>query len=77
MSIFIFNSEEYSFSASTDFEIKNFYSNSTITFRNPNLRSSIVLYGYPNFEFYKKLINTRQPKNIKIKEWEQSVSKMK
>jgi hypothetical protein len=36
----------------------------------------VMLNGYSNFELYKKLINTRQPKNInKLKAWEQRFGK--
>lgn len=50
----------------------NIYVNSKITVRCPKIRYSVVLYGYSNFMLYKKLINTRQPKNIaKLKAWEE------
>ncbi len=46
------------------------YSTNKITISRPNPCFTVVLYGYSNFELYKKLINTRQPKNItKLKTW--------
>lgn len=54
----------------------NVYLSSKITARVPNERYAVVLYGYANFELYKKLISTRQPKNInKLKVWEEKFSK--
>ncbi len=48
----------------------NLYFSSKITKKNPSPKYSVVLYGYSNFRLYKKLINTRQPKNInKLKVW--------
>ena len=42
-----------------------------ITLRCPSPKYTVILNGYSNFELYKKLINTRQPKNIcKLKAWE-------
>ncbi len=46
------------------------YCGSKITVKNPCPKYTVVLYGYANFRLYKKLINTRQPKNInKLKVW--------
>jgi intein/homing endonuclease len=45
---------------------------SKITPRCPNPRYSVIMNGYANFALYKKLINTRQPKNVyKLKAWEE------
>jgi intein/homing endonuclease len=52
------------------------YLDSKIKKKNSNLRYTVVLCGYANFELYKKLINTKQPKNIyKLKTWEERFGK--
>jgi hypothetical protein len=52
------------------------YSSFKITKSCPNPRYTIVLCGYSNFNLYKKLINTKQPKNIyKLKTWEERFGK--
>jgi len=54
----------------------NLYLDSKIKKKNPNPRYVVVLCGYANFELYKKLINTKQPKNIyKLKTWEEKFGK--
>jgi len=52
------------------------YFDSKITKKCPSEKYTVVLYGYSNFRLYKKLINTRQLKNIaKLKAWEEKFEK--
>jgi len=49
-----------------------FWESKKLTSRVPNKRFLVRISGYKNFQLYKEIIGTRQPKNIcKIKSWEE------
>ncbi len=55
----------------------NIYQTTKITKRTPNKLYMVRMYGYENFQLFKKIIGTKQPKNLnKIKKLEENWSNL-